>query len=315
MLSLGLGKLRQLALAFIFRLLRCKFAGSNSSASDFGEQTNLGGFELHEPPLVDEFSFGTTDDIEMPSLPSNTFDAGTMDNTELLSHGLNAIPIQEFEVPWRGCYSTLLYDIPWYRFRMMFNMHPQLSQAVPVSSLSPIPTQSHQTVKISLLNMFLSNPIQHESDGLKSLATLVSRILPEKFEGEAKEKLQQLLDISNNSPMDMLADLPLLLISNNAMPVEGIDRFVDLIMQHKPRHILDRLFSIQSPTVRAVSTKLLESIAKKGDKSSFNFLLDAGIDRNNLSGARGGRLLQLAVTDEAMWLRFYCSMTQRSIQN
>jgi ankyrin repeat protein len=57
-------------------------------------------------------------------------------------------------------------------------------------------------------------------------------------------------------------------------------------------------FQMRTPTVQAVSTKLLESTTRLGNTSILQFLIDTGIDRSCLAGAKGGGLLQLALCED-----------------
>lgn len=126
----------------------------------------------------------------------------------------------------------------------------------------------------------------------QKISSIVEQKIPENFDGEVRQKLR-LLDTSGGPRTAQLSELALGLISNNAMPEEGVRLFLDWLMKHSHKSTLG-ILNVDTHTVKAVSTGILETVAKNGDKSALDFLLKSGIQRSCLSGAEGGRLLQIA---------------------
>lgn len=69
---------------------------------------------------------------------------------------------------------------------------------------------------------------------------------------------------------------------------------LEYLMTQKRRVPFRQLFQMKIPTAEAFSIRLLEAVARNGTESTLSVLLDSGIDRSNLSGTRGGRLLHAA---------------------
>jgi ankyrin repeat protein len=190
--------------------------------------------------------------------------------------------------------SRLLSETPWFRFQDIMGINvltdPSFSPATPVQTRYLFNSEDGR----QLLSTMIHSQQLEESVAIQDFGEIVKPFIPERFSGDIKEKLQQLVSISGDSDVTQFAELPLGLISNNLMPEEGVERFVDLIMKYQPRSLLRRLFIIDTPTVQAVLTTMMENIAKKGDVSTLKFLIDAGPDRSKASGRNGGRLLQIA---------------------
>jgi ankyrin repeat protein len=66
-------------------------------------------------------------------------------------------------------------------------------------------------------------------------------------------------------------------------------------MKENQMEILKPLFQLKIPTARVICSKLLEYLASGGKGSELQSLLDAGLDKSLLSGARGGYLLRRAL--------------------
>jgi ankyrin repeat protein len=202
---------------------------------------------------------------------------------------------------WGGRYSILLYNIPWFRFQGVIGMDPLADRILHVasSSHSPYPPQDNlaldnrRKVLYGLLN--LSSTLD-ESEIVPKLTSMMQILVPERFDGDVSQKLQQLLHPSSNCSTIQIAEFALCFISNNTLTEESTDQFLEWIMKDKPKEFFKLLFQMRTPTVQAVSTKLLESTARLGNASILQFLIDTGIDRSGLTGAKGGRLLQLALS-------------------
>jgi ankyrin repeat protein len=124
---------------------------------------------------------------------------------------------------------------------------------------------------------------------------MLQGLVPESFDGEISNKLQQLLDPSSSCSMLQVAEFALFFISNNALAEERTDEFLEWVIQQKSKELLRSLFKIRLPTVRAFSCKMLESAVRCEKANTLQILIDSGIDKSFLSGGRGGRYLQLAL--------------------
>jgi ankyrin repeat protein len=202
---------------------------------------------------------------------------------------------------WGGRYSILLYNIPWFRFQGVIGMDPLADQILHATSSSHSPylpqdnlaLDNRRKVLYGLLN--LSSTLD-ESEIVPKLTSMMQILVPERFDGDVLQKLQQLLHPSSNCSTVQIAEFALCFMSNNTLTEEGTDQFLEWIMKDKPKDFFKLLFQMRTPTVQAVSTKLLESTARLGNASILQFLIDTGIDRSGLAGAKGGALLQLALS-------------------
>ncbi|KAH8726580.1 ankyrin repeat-containing domain protein [Phaeosphaeriaceae sp. PMI808] len=236
---------------------------------------------------------GTTD-LWSPDLLFDGFDFSSFSDAEPQSLGY---VLDCAQVPFgSGLFAMLWPNMPWFRFQRIIEISPHVSYAHPQlpssHSINDLEMEEEPQIISVLVNSELS---LDEALASKKLASIFEQAIPEHFDGEFRQKLQKPLNTSGGSRTAQLVELSLGLISNNAMPEEGVQLFLDSIVKYNQKSFLRKMFDVDTPTVQAVSTKILDTVAKDGDKSALDFLLDAGIDRSNLSGARGGRLLQIAV--------------------
>ncbi|KAI1735193.1 ankyrin repeat-containing domain protein [Xylaria scruposa] len=191
----------------------------------------------------------------------------------------------EFQAPYFG-------NLPWSLFRkaierntISHHMTPRLS---PGSSSLWI-RNGQQKISVARLPELLL-------DGVSSLSltAIFEGLIPKRLDGELINNVHQFLDTSCPLYIYQLIELFMALISNNVITRKSMRRFLYMVVKHNPTDLLRELFSINTPTIQAVLTRILETIAEDGEGAALNLLLDAGIDQGNLAGARGGRLLQLA---------------------
>lgn len=201
------------------------------------------------------------------------------------------------QVPFGSQWFTMLWpNMPWFRFQSIIEISLYDNHAHPQSSSSHSLNGLEMEEERQIVSVLASSELSlDEALASRKLSSFFEQVIPERFDGEVRQKLQQPLDTSGGSRTVQLAELFLGLISNNAMPEEGVRLFLDSMVKYNQKGLLRRIFDIDTPTVQAVSTKILDTVAENGDKSALDFLLDAGIDRSNLTGAKGGRLLQIAV--------------------
>ncbi|KAH6855607.1 ankyrin repeat-containing domain protein [Chaetomium sp. MPI-CAGE-AT-0009] len=85
------------------------------------------------------------------------------------------------------------------------------------------------------------------------------------------------------------------LISNKALSEQCIERFLDIIMIERfaPKEFLERIFTIDTPTVDAISETLLNHCVRY-NPHAFDLLLTVGVSRRHLKGDQLWRLFYAA---------------------
>ena len=83
------------------------------------------------------------------------------------------------------------------------------------------------------------------------------------------------------------------LISNKALSDQGIERFLDIIMVERfaPKAFLELIFTIDTPTVDAISERLLDH---HYSPHPLGFLLTVGVSRRHLTGDRPWKMFRSA---------------------
>jgi ankyrin repeat protein len=234
-------------------------------------------------------------------------DAQLLDDCDILTFfrsDCNAMPARERNrtgvSSWGGRYSIFLYNIPWFRFQEMIGMDPPADQILhSVSSLHsphrPPDNLALDDRRKALYGLLGLHSTVDESEIVPKLTSMMQILVPERFDGDVLQKLQQLLNPSSSCSTLQIAEFALCFVSNNTLTMEGTGQFLKWIMKDELKEFFRLLFQMRTLTVQAVSTKLLESTARFGNASILQFLIDTGIDRSGLSGIKGGRLLQLAL--------------------
>ena len=189
--------------------------------------------------------------------------------------------------------SVLRWDnLPWSCFQSAIKTSPLIKRVA--FGLSPSTGGLEVEDRGQTISVLRSPELFFNRVSSQRLIAIFESVIPKSLDGDITKKVQQFLDPSGTLYIAQLVELFLALISNNVMPREGVERFLDTIMKYKQTNLLRALFSIDTPTIQAVLTQILEVVAINGDQSALDLLLDAGIDRSNLASAKGGRLLQLA---------------------
>lgn len=194
------------------------------------------------------------------------------------------------------------HSMPWFVFQSLIRKNPlaerifhpassSISSSLPQSNLA---LEDRQKI---LSGVLVSNFTFSEPQLIPKLSSMIRTLVPERFKGEVSYKLQHFLDPSKQCSVAQIAEFAILFISNNALDGKSTDLLLKWIMKDKPTDFFRLIFQIRTPTVQALSTRLLESTARCQDASTLQFLIDAGIDKNELSGIRGGRILQLALSN------------------
>jgi ankyrin repeat protein len=84
-------------------------------------------------------------------------------------------------------------------------------------------------------------------------------------------------------------------LSNNTLNEKRTDEFLECAIEKRPKELFRSLFAIKTPTVDAFSERILESVARTGNASILQLLIDCGLDVRYLTGISGGRYLQLSL--------------------
>jgi ankyrin repeat protein len=143
--------------------------------------------------------------------------------------------------------------------------------------------------------LFLSPPGSINQEILPEFSSKLQELIPESFNGEIQSKLQQLFHPSNNSPLHELTEFASYFLSNNTLNEQRTDEFLEWAIEKRPKELFRSLFSIKTPTVDAFSERILESVARTGNASILQLLIDWGLDVQYLAGISGGRYLQLSL--------------------
>jgi ankyrin repeat protein len=146
-----------------------------------------------------------------------------------------------------------------------------------------------------LSSLFRSPPGSINQRNLPEFSSKLQELIPESFDGEIWSKLQLLFHPGNNSPLYELTELASYFLSNNTLNEERTDKFLQWAIEKRPKELFKSLFAIKTPTVDAFSEKILESVARTGNASILQLLIDCGLDVRFIAGIRGGRYLQLSI--------------------
>jgi ankyrin repeat protein len=127
----------------------------------------------------------------------------------------------------------------------------------------------------------------------------LEEVMPESFRIDVSNSSQALTTLSKNSVTIQLADASLFLTANNLLDGDELVALIKRIFWADHGHIFEKLFTLRSPTIQALSCRILESISA-ADSWNYNDrlledLLRCGLDRSILAGPTGGRCLQLAI--------------------
>jgi ankyrin repeat protein len=112
------------------------------------------------------------------------------------------------------------------------------------------------------------------------------------------QKASQDLTKGDISSFD-IAMTALRLISNNHMSELQTPEFLRAFTTNMPMSLVQSIISLRTPMVQALTTKFLEVAVMYWWPDVLRLLVDCGIDQTLLTGLRGGRLLQLAVSDKS----------------
>jgi hypothetical protein len=143
--------------------------------------------------------------------------------------------------------------------------------------------------------LFRSPPGSINQKILPEFSSKLQELIPESFDGEIRSKLQQLFHRSNNSPLHELTEFASYFPSNNTLNEKRTDEFLEWAIEKRPKELFRSLFAIETPTVDAFSERILESVARTGNASILQLLIDCGLDVRCLDGISGGRYLQLSL--------------------
>lgn len=121
--------------------------------------------------------------------------------------------------------------------------------------------------------------------------SMFKQYLPLCFALDKSQNLDLLPAFPDDSYISQLVGMSFGMVANRALSAEVVQQFLNMIMGYAPRGLLRRLLNNGSPTSCAAVEYLLLCVVCLGDEEGLNFLLEIGISKDQLSGAKGGRLL------------------------
>lgn len=191
---------------------------------------------------------------------------------------------------------------------------------------TPSPTRSTRTVlahdeRQNLLSALVnSGPTLQIVDHVTYFSDRLQRLVPERYDGELSKKVRQIFNPATEDPMIQLFELAAYFSSNNMLSNSQIDNFLRYVMGQKYFERLQPFLLINTPTMHAFATRLLEAGIRIKNTETLTHLLRAGIkfdsalervfetddpefikfvlsnvSPNCLSGTPGGRLLHRIV--------------------
>ena len=196
---------------------------------------------------------------------------------------------------------TLTINLPWFQFQGMVKKTHSILSGSPSLTL-PLASDGIMAndKRNALVRLLASNSEISEGEIVKRLTSMVDVQVPEQYTGENSLKLSQLIDISGKHCDPQVEDFILCFISNNTIGDHSVKQVLEYITNQKSKEHLQQLFQMKTSTVEAISIRFLETVARNGTALTLQSLIDTCIDKCNLSGVRGGRLLAIA-TRERQW--------------
>jgi ankyrin repeat protein len=261
--------------------------GSNfDSFLDFGDITVIPNVQTgcHFTPMETATDIYPLGDGDLTWLRSsfNTTPVAGVQGTDFLHFGL--------------FHFSLTFNLPWFRFQGMIKTHSILSGSPPLTP--PLASDSivANDKRNALIRSVASNFDISEGEIVKRLTPIVEIQVPEQYPGENSLKLSQLFDISAKHCDPHVEDFILCFMSNNTLDDHCVNQVLQYILKQKSKAHLHQLFQTKTPTVEAISQRFLKTVAKYGTELTLQALIDAGINKCNLSGGQGRKLLWKAAS-------------------
>lgn len=147
----------------------------------------------------------------------------------------------------------------------------------PTSTSIVLPTEARRDALSKLLGIKLELQLP---ENIFQVTSKLQRLVPERYEGELSSKVGQILDARSTgaSSLSSLFGLAAYFASNNT-PRAGmhIDAFLAWVIEQKYTDYLERFLRIDTPTVHAFTTQILESAIRIRNVKFLTALLDRGV--------------------------------------
>jgi hypothetical protein len=155
---------------------------------------------------------------------------------------------------------------------------------------------------------------------LPNFKSLLQGSVPERFEGDIENKLQHFFDPVNKCSLYQLTEFHLYFLSNNKFTKAQADNLLGFIAKQKPLGPLKSFLQMKAPTIQVFCERFLEFTIRHGDVATLQLLIDCGVDKSALSGARGGKYLQIALVYDNLDIAEYllgngCKSTARRVSS
>ena len=114
-------------------------------------------------------------------------------------------------------------------------------------------------------------------DYLSHFTMNLQKILPERQQGEIFLKIGRLFDPSNQHPLFQIFEFVTYLSSNNILTESQTDTFLKWVIDRKHMDLLNSFLQIKTPTVEALSIRILESGVRIENTKFLQLLIASGI--------------------------------------
>lgn len=157
-------------------------------------------------------------------------------------------------------------------------MHPLLDGGL--SSLTGVSvTLPPETRRDVLLNL-LGPTSNHQLAGNVSVVTnKLQRSIPERYEGELSHKIAYIFDSRSTDPSSLFAifSLAAYFASNNKLESTRMDTFLKWVIDQKYTEHLERFLQVNTPTIHAFATQILNSAVRVQNVKVLTALMDLGV--------------------------------------
>ena len=142
-------------------------------------------------------------------------------------------------------------------------------------AIANIPLVEKYALLARLLGHSLKNEVAYNS---LSLASHLGRMVPERFQGEIKTRVEQFFDSSNSRQLQYFLEPTAFFISNNMWNKDQIENFLKWIIDQKYITLLTSFLRIDTTTTRVFSRNILEAALSMGCTKILQPLLLSGVD-------------------------------------
>lgn len=152
----------------------------------------------------------------------------------------------------------------------------------PTNTSILLPIKARQNVLSKLLGTTTKLQL---SENIAQATSKLQRLIPERFEGELSDKIEQIFDArsTNASNLSSLFGLAAYFASNNALGNSArMDAFLTWVIDQKYTDYLEQFLQINTPTIQAFTAQILKSAIRIKNTKFLTALLDHGIKFENV---------------------------------